>query len=121
MKLSSHFVNDLKKNFALRLRELRIASHLTGAELGALAGVNKGTMSKFENPEFDVFPSYVTLVALARALGVSLDHLTGCDDKPPEARLESPKWLVDLLPDLETLDKSGQKAVMALVKGLAKK
>ena len=91
---------------------------MTGAEIGALAGVNKGTMSKFENPELDVFPSYATLIALAEVYEVSIDHLTGRSGNSPEARPDPPKWLADLLPDLESLDKPGRDAVKALVHGL---
>ena len=111
---------DLKKIFALRLRELRAARRLTGAELGALAGVNKGTLSKFENPDLDVFPSYPTFIALAEALEVTPDQLTGHETKPPEARSAPPKWVSDLIPDLDALDKAGREAVKALVKALKK-
>jgi transcriptional regulator with XRE-family HTH domain len=68
----------------------------------------------------DSAPSAVVLVRLAEVLGTSADHLLGLDDAPPVVRPEPSPWLAALLPELEALDKSGQEAVKALIKGFKK-
>ena len=61
-------------------------------------------------------PSFDILVNLAEELGCSLDYLVGRDDKAPAPKLS--KWVADLVPELESLDKPGREAVKALVSGL---
>jgi transcriptional regulator with XRE-family HTH domain len=60
-------------------------------------------------------PSYDVLGKLADVFGCQVDYLMGREAPEPP-----PKWLADLLPDLEALDKRGQESVKALVRGLKK-
>ena len=85
-----------------------------------MIGVTQSTYSKYESVDGSVLPSFETLVLLAEALGVPLGALAGLEP-PGEAPLlkvkPPPKWVADLLPDLETLPQAGREAVRALVKG----
>ena len=66
-------------------------------------------------------PSVSVLRDLALALGSTADYWLGLPSPaPPAPPKPPPRWLADLLPDLEALDKPGQAAVKALVKGLKK-
>jgi transcriptional regulator with XRE-family HTH domain len=106
----------MKKIFAERLKSYRGASGLSGVNLAAKVGVTQGTMSKYESPEYDLLPSFETLVRLAQALEVPLGVLAGLESPGPGTA--PPKWVSDLLPDLWSLDRPGQEAVKALVRGL---
>jgi transcriptional regulator with XRE-family HTH domain len=104
----------LKKIFAERLRMYRSASGLSAAKLAAKVGVSQGSLSKYENPEYDMFPSFEVLVRLAEVLNAPLGDLAGVDVPGPG----TPQWVHDLMPDLARLDVAGQESVKALVKGL---
>jgi len=71
-----------------RVRELRDRKGMTQRELGELAGVRQSHISLIEN---DKRPNVTALVAadIARALGVSLEHLLGLH-LDPELR-----WMFD--------------------------
>jgi transcriptional regulator with XRE-family HTH domain len=99
--------------FAQRLRDRRLALGLTQARLGELVGLKKATITNMERPLTK--PSIDTFCDLASTLYVSLDYLAGSDSRP-----QPPQWLGSLIPDLAALDKGGQEAVKALVKGLKK-
>jgi transcriptional regulator with XRE-family HTH domain len=66
-----------------RLRQLRQQTGLTQEALARAVNLSVGTVSKLEEKAID--PKLSTVVALARALGVTLDELAGDDgsDKPP--------------------------------------
>ena len=61
-------------------------------------------------------PSAEVFRAIGQALGAPLDYLAGLDDVPPAVRPKPPRWLADLLPDLEALDKTGRDAVVAVLR-----
>lgn len=107
---------ESKTIFPSRLKEARKRSELSQAELARLIEVGPGTVGHLEtghqSPTFDV------LCRLAATLETPLDWLAGFDSP---AEREIPRWLTNLLPDLAVLDRHGQEAVKALVKGLAKK
>jgi transcriptional regulator with XRE-family HTH domain len=108
----------LKKIFAERLRMYKSASGLSAAELAARAGVSRGTLSKYQNPDFALFPSFDVLVRLAKALEAPLGVLVGLESPDPDRH--TPKWVSDLMPDLASLDVAGRESVKALVRGLKK-
>jgi transcriptional regulator with XRE-family HTH domain len=58
---------------AANLRRLRKQAHLTQAELAARAELPRATLASLEQPGAN--PSMATVVAVARALAVSLDEL----------------------------------------------
>ena len=61
--------------FGVRLRELRQQANLTQAELAAKAGLHRQAIAKFELGERE--PHWSSAVALAIALGVSVQEFVG--------------------------------------------
>jgi transcriptional regulator with XRE-family HTH domain len=104
--------------FAARLRLARENASMTGAELARRLSVKRSAISNLESGTRS--PSVDTLFAMAKELEVTTDFLLGLERPHPDMRPALPTWLSDLLPDLESLDRSGQAAVKALVKGLKK-
>lgn len=75
--------------FGKRLKAARMAKKLTMDELVDLyknkfpgTGLNKGTLSKYENEKQE--PMVSTVSRLAEILGISADYLTGKTDNPKE-------------------------------------
>lgn len=80
-------------DLANNLQELRRKKGLTQEELAEVLGVSRQAVSKWELGEG--YPEVEKLVALAKALGVSVDRLLGYegpagDDDQKEARAEGP-------------------------------
>lgn len=73
--------------FAQRLRQFRKAKNLTQQELADRLGVSNKSVSRWESGSY---PDVGTLVALARALGVTVDELL--DPKAPVRTLEKSDW-----------------------------
>ena len=88
------------------------------AQLATKLGVKMATVSDYERGK--VSPSYAVLGRAADLFECQVDFLMGRNDQEPFIKQALPCWLADLLPDLEALDKPGQAAVKALVKGLKK-
>ena len=105
-----------RKNFSARLRGLRTKKGLSQKRLAEKVGVIMQSIGHYETRQ--AVPSFNILVNLAEELGCSLDYLVGRDDKAPAP--EHSKWVADLIPELEALDKNGRAAVTALVKALKK-
>ena len=92
-------------------------------DVAGMVGVSQATYYKYESLKGDVLPSFETLVLLAEALEVSLGTLAGLEppgEPPPSMAKPPPKWVADLMPDLESLPPAGREAVRALVKGYGK-
>lgn len=68
--------------FAERLRELRMKAHLTQHELADLAGLHRQGIAKLETGVRE--PTWATVQALARALGVSCEAFTVDSTAPPK-------------------------------------
>lgn len=64
-------------DFGAVLKQLRKSRSLTQKELGAHIGLSKAVISKYENGMG--YPSYDTLLLLARYFGVSTDYLLGAE------------------------------------------
>lgn len=62
-----------------RIRELRLASHLTQEQLADRLGITKQAVSQYERGVRQ--PDYEVLEALADFFNVDLDYLTGRTDK----------------------------------------
>lgn len=76
-----------EQEFAQRLRQYRKNKGMTQQELADLLGVSNKTVSRWESGSY---PDVTTLVALARALGVTVDELL--DPKAPVRTLEKSDW-----------------------------
>lgn len=76
-----------EQEFAQRLRQYRKEKGMTQQELADLLGVSNKTVSRWESGSY---PDVTTLVALARALGVTVDELL--DPKAPVRSLEKSDW-----------------------------
>ena len=61
---------------AINLKRLREKKKLSQDRLAKLADVNNNTIIKIEQGE-NINPTFATLKKIAKALGVSLDELTG--------------------------------------------
>jgi transcriptional regulator with XRE-family HTH domain len=93
----------------LQIRELRKQRRYTQKVLGELAGVDQGSISNWENPNYDYTPQIGTLERLARAFDVPLivrfgswTELWDWEHSLSPERL-APKSFPESLPDLETL------------------
>ena len=75
-----------------RIKDLRIAAHLTQEELAAKMGVSKGAIGNYETGKRTPDPD--TLSAIADIFNVDLDYLLGRTNERPEFTLEE-KWLID--------------------------
>ena len=62
----------------MRLKELRLAKQLYQEQVAQIIGVNKSTVSSYENDMRQ--PPYDTLIKLARLYHVSTDYLLGVTD-----------------------------------------
>ena len=87
-------------------------------KLAERIGVAEATIGHLERRRQQ--PTFEMFCRLAKALDVSLDTLAGVDGEAMGGLPEIPVWVADLLPDLAALDRPGQAAVRALVKGLKK-
>lgn len=76
-----------EQKFAQRLRQYRKDKGMTQQELADQLGVSNKTVSRWESGSY---PDVTTLVALARALGVTVDELL--DPKAPVRTLEKSDW-----------------------------
>lgn len=76
-----------EQEFAQRLRQYRKDKGLTQQELADQLGVSNKSVSRWESGSY---PDVTTLVALARALGVTVDELL--DPKAPVRTLEKSDW-----------------------------
>ena len=76
-----------EQEFAQRLRQYRKDKGLIQQELADQLGVSNKTVSRWESGSY---PDVTTLVALARALGVTVDELL--DPKAPVRTLEKSDW-----------------------------
>ena len=72
-----------EETFADRLRALRGARGLSQYELAKRSGLSKQTLSRLE---MDTVPSWPTVQALARALGVSVAAFEPGETPPPKRR-----------------------------------
>ena len=71
---------EWKNILPARLASLRTQAGLSKTDLGQLVGVTRVSIHEFETGR--KIPSLDTAIALASALGVSLDWLTGHDPRP---------------------------------------
>lgn len=62
-----------------RIRELRLAGHITQTELAAALGVTKQSISNWEND--NIQPSIDMLLRLADFFSVSTDYLLGLENE----------------------------------------
>ena len=108
----------MRNCFPERLRHLRKESGLTMAQLAKKLGVTLAAVSDYERGKTS--PSYAVLGRAADLFECQVDFLMGRSDQEPAIKRGPPKWLADLMPELEALGKPGQDAVKALVKGLKK-
>ena len=75
-----HSVTDItmRPTTGMRLKELRLAKQLYQEQVAQIIGVNKSTVSSYENDMRQ--PPYDTLIKLARLYHVSTDYLLGVTD-----------------------------------------
>lgn len=101
----------LMKQFGRRLRKLRTDKGLSQADLARLAKTHPMQVGKYERGES--FPAVETLVALSRALEVSVDYLLTGDEEP--RRDESAFNFPLLLEKLRELDRELDKKEIATI------
>jgi transcriptional regulator with XRE-family HTH domain len=87
-------------------------------ELAALSGVKKHTIDNYLNTH-SAIPSAEAAVAIARALGVSVERLvTGRDYRRDKTVASFSHTIREVIQGLELLDDNDHKIVLALVKAL---
>lgn len=106
------------KDFGLRLRDIRTEKGLSQRQLAELVHCETMLISRYERGTG--LPKMETLIALARALRISLDELaTG--EKPGEASVEPAiknVLLLERFRDLETLPREDQAVALKLLDAL---
>jgi transcriptional regulator with XRE-family HTH domain len=102
--------------FPKLLRQLRTTKGFSAVEFAKKIGVSKQAVSNMESGL--ALPSVEVFKAIGLTLGVSLDFLAGIDEQAPIIKPDPPVWLADLIPELQSLDHNGQKAVKALIHAL---
>lgn len=70
--------------FSERLKEARQKAKLTQKQLAGLSDVTAATISSYESEGGTKVPSLDKVIALAKALNVSLDWLCGLEEKPKD-------------------------------------
>lgn len=112
-----------------RIKDLRKSARFSQEELAEKFGVERATISRWENHKHD--PSISDLVQLATFFNVSIDYLVGVssDPTPPtliradEAKEESNKYQEELLSlnaELRNLPEDQIREIVAMIKaGLA--
>lgn len=64
------------KTMAQAMREARLKADISVAELSEMSGVSPNTIWQWEKGR--VFPSLITVQAVAHALGMTIDDYIGC-------------------------------------------
>jgi transcriptional regulator with XRE-family HTH domain len=98
--------------FGDRLRALRAKKGLSQAELAELADLSDETVSRVERGAYD--PSISSTVALARALGVSVDYLVGMADRNKRRNDTGSPAVSRLAARAEKLPAKAQRALLRL-------
>jgi transcriptional regulator with XRE-family HTH domain len=80
--LGGRMAKKMVTDFAARLREQRTRASLTQGELAERAGLHLHSVTKLEQGDRE--PSWATVQALARALGVSCEAFV-VEEKPAKA------------------------------------
>jgi transcriptional regulator with XRE-family HTH domain len=78
-------MDELKRRFAARLKELRLAAGMTQKQLAAKAGMTTAAISDFEQARY--VPSWETVLKLKNALGVSCEEF----DREPQTPAPAPE------------------------------
>jgi len=105
-------VNFNQKDLALtlgeRLRQARLARHMTMVELSTLTNIHQGQISRFENGQFQS-PS-MNLQKLCKFLKIDWEHPTvvqevvGLAERLADAAALSPRWRKALTALLEAIE-----------------
>lgn len=104
------------KGFGSRLRALRVEKGLGQNDLARIAGIHPMQVSKYEREERS--PSADNLLALAKALGVTVDRLlTGDEDaKAPTREVYRFPLLIDRAKQIDReLDRKDAEAIISLL------
>lgn len=109
----------VRETLATNVRAARDRAGLSQAALAERCGVSTETISRVERGRFE--PAMTTVVAIASALGVSIDGLVGSGQ--PDQRPQAPKSPLAgrLVTVASMLDDSTQAALLAFVEQLAKR
>ena len=86
------------ERFAARVKKHRELKGYSQRELADLAGLTKGTISKYENGGLAKLPH---AVALSRALGVAFNYLIGFIDDPYDIESKELQNIWNELPESE--------------------
>lgn len=74
-----------KKNiFAIRIKEARQKADISQAELSRRTGIASATLSSYESAENPKNPPIDKVIAIAKALNVSIDWLCGLENNPKD-------------------------------------
>lgn len=68
----------MKREFAQRLKDLRLDARLSLDDLAAKTGISRSALCNYENGVNDITSDY--LVILAKFFNVSTDYLVGLED-----------------------------------------
>lgn len=106
-----------------KLKEIRIESGLTRAELARILKINQGTLANYENCTREA--SYDLLIAFADFFDISIDELLGREKRPSSIMAECARPLSrvekDLISSLRKLSANEFNTIYDLVNMLNKK
>lgn len=95
-------------NFGERLKELRKANNLNQTELGKILGVEKSTVSMYENNNSR--PDDEIKVKIANYFNVTLDYLLGRSSNPKLNRKDE----IDIQKDLNNMKKQLEEGTLKM-------
>jgi len=105
----------VRETLAQRLVEIRKAKGLTQVDLAKLTGISPRMIAYYETRAKN--PSPATIVALAKALKVSIDDLLGYR-KPKDEPVIKNKKLLRRLKDFDQLSDQDQKVILRYIDGI---
>ena len=95
----------VKLSIQEKLKDLRVARHLTLSELSDATGIASSTLGEYENNDYKDITSH-SLEVLAKFYGVSIDYLMGITENNLEAN--TPLEELHLTDDAVAVLKSGK-------------
>lgn len=87
IKRRCDYMTEAIGTFGYRLKQLRKQKGMKQEELGEILGVNKATISRYENDKFEI--NFDSTKKIAEVFGVTTDYLMGIEQNTPIVPVET--------------------------------